>query len=81
MTGPAQRATVRLTAGAEALLRRLTGRRHVLTARGVDRLLRTARTIADLAGSDVVSDGELAEAAAYRALDRDPTSDPRRLLA
>jgi magnesium chelatase family protein len=37
-----------------------------LTARGCDRVIRVARTIADLDGSDVVGPGHLAEAIRYR---------------
>lgn len=40
-----------------------------LSARGTHRVLRAARTIADLEGSAAVSDGALAEALSYRALD------------
>jgi magnesium chelatase family protein len=36
------------------------------SARGVERLLRVARTIADLAGSDKVVGGHLDEAARFR---------------
>jgi magnesium chelatase family protein len=37
-----------------------------LTARGFDRVRRTARTIADLEGSDGVADRHVAEAVQYR---------------
>ena len=37
-----------------------------LSGRGYDRLLRVARTVADLSRADAVSEGHLAEAAGYR---------------
>jgi len=47
-------------------------RRLGLSARACHRILRVARTIADLAGLDRVGVGELSEAIGYRRLDREP---------
>ena len=41
-----------------------------LTARAYDRLLRVARTAADLAGQEVIGAAQIAEALSYRTLDR-----------
>jgi magnesium chelatase family protein len=47
-------------------------RRLGLSARACHRILRVARTIADLAGRPQVEIAELSEAIGYRRLDREP---------
>ncbi len=52
-----------------SLLKRMSDK-SMISARGYFRLLKVARTIADLRGAETVSDEDLAEAATYRTLHR-----------
>ena len=77
LTPAAMRATCVLSAEAEAVLARLHQARRGMTARTVDRLIKVARTIADLVGKDAVDADCVREAASYRALSQEPLDDPR----
>ncbi len=70
-----------LDAASEKALARLHRAHGAMTARSVHRLIKVARTIADLAGAPAIDRDCLLEAASYRALDTDPVADPRRVLA
>jgi magnesium chelatase family protein len=67
------RATCRLDGLGERTLADLVERRRSFTARSIDRLIKVARTVADLIGQDDIDAGCLLEAAAFR--DVDPTAD------
>jgi len=51
-------------------LLRMAMSRLALSPRGYHRVLKTARTIADLAGREEIGEEQVAEAIAYRVLDR-----------
>ena len=65
LAGRRLRSVAALTPEARARLRGLDARER-LTARGTDRTIRVARTIADLAGSEQVTAEHVAEAVRYR---------------
>jgi magnesium chelatase family protein len=65
LPGPVARREARMSASAESLLAEAVDR-HALTGRGFDRVLKVARTIADLAGSERVEPDHVVEALAYR---------------
>lgn len=75
MSPKATRATCQLSDEAEATLRRLYKMRRGMSARAVDRVIKVARTIADLTGEATIDDGCILEAASYRSLDLDPESE------
>ncbi|MFC4424635.1 YifB family Mg chelatase-like AAA ATPase [Deinococcus navajonensis] len=65
LTGQALRRHVLLTPGAETFVRAAAGQLG-LTGRGYDRLLRVARTVADLASSNEIRETHLAKAVGFR---------------
>jgi len=70
MTGKMIKEFCRIDAVGEQLLRDAMARLH-LSARAYDRILKVARTIADLAGEGNIRPGHVAEAIQYRCLDRE----------
>ena len=63
--GQALREHAALTGGAAAFAQAVA-KQLALSGRGFDRLLRVARTVADLAGDAALSEAHLAEAVSYR---------------
>jgi magnesium chelatase family protein len=68
LIGKSLREYAALEAGPEAFMR-AAAKKLDLSGRGFDRVLRVARTIADLAGSDQILEPHLAEAVSYRSKD------------
>lgn len=69
MSNRVQRATCKLDAACERTLEDLVASRPSFTARSINRLIRVARTIADLLDQDHIDAGCLLEAAAFRDVD------------
>jgi magnesium chelatase family protein len=69
LSGAGLLSACRLSAPSRRVLE-IAARRHHLSGRGITRLLRVARTIADLEGAEHVEEGHLTEALSYRAMDR-----------
>ena len=68
LPGPVARRQAKIRPEARDLLAEAVDR-HELTGRGFDRALKVARTIADLAGQDLIGPDHVVEALAYRATD------------
>jgi magnesium chelatase family protein len=69
MPASVMRECCRLDDAGESLLAKLVEERGSLSARSIDRLLKVARTIADLIGHEDITHGDLVEAAGFRAVD------------
>jgi magnesium chelatase family protein len=69
LPGPPQRRHCGLDAAGEQLLQ-LAVERLGMSARAYDRILKVARTVADLAGVSAIGAGHVSEAIQYRSLDR-----------
>ena len=68
LQGKALRQHAHLEVGPENFIR-AAAKQLGLSGRGFDRVLRVARTIADLSGADKITEAHLAEAVSYRARD------------
>jgi magnesium chelatase family protein len=73
MTSRVLRECCPLDAECEQYLKELVEEKHAMSARSIDRLIKVARTVADLLGHDTIDRACLDEAVCYRAVD--PTTD------
>jgi magnesium chelatase family protein len=69
MTSAVLRACCRLSDACERRLVHLVEERKSLSARSIDRMLKVARTLADLDGDDEITPAHIDQAAQYRAID------------
>ena len=72
MTTPVVRETCKLDGAGEAALVDLAAQRHGLSGRAVDRIIKVARTIADLDGRGAIEAADIKYASTFRALDVEP---------
>ncbi|HVV87155.1 MAG TPA: YifB family Mg chelatase-like AAA ATPase [Kofleriaceae bacterium] len=79
MTPAATKETCGLDERGELAVAKVVAARPTMSARAVDRLIKVARTIADLRGVDRIDSVDIQEAAHHRALERDPPRDPREI--
>ena len=77
LAGPSLRALTQLTSAAGRKLAEHLDQKQ-FSARAHDRLLRLARTVADLDGSAQVEEGHISEAVQFRALDKPQEGKPAR---
>jgi magnesium chelatase family protein len=79
MTPSVLRATCRLDDAAETTLAFLVSQRRSFTARSIERLIKTARTVADMDGDEDITAEHLSVAASFR--DPDPIAENPRKVA
>jgi magnesium chelatase family protein len=72
MSGAVVRRTCPLDDATEAVLAQIARLRRGLTGRAVDRIIKVARTLADLAARDAIDGDDLRMAASFRTLDVEP---------
>ena len=79
MSSSALREHCRLDAESEATLAKIVEKHGSMSARGINRLIKVSRTVADLCGSDRITPKIIGEASEYRAVD--PTADAALAIA